>query len=36
MQNPLIRKKRTTAYPINGVGIESQAMALENDEYSCE
>jgi hypothetical protein len=34
MQNPLIRKKRTTAYPINGVGIESQAIAFAKEEYS--
>ena len=29
------QKKRTTAYPMNGVGMDSQAIALAKEEYSC-
>jgi hypothetical protein len=36
MQKPLIRKNSKTAYPMNGVGMESQAIALAKEEYSSE
>jgi hypothetical protein len=34
MQNPLIRKNRRMAYPKNGVGMESHAVAFAKEVYS--